>query len=406
MNRVNYIWKSLFGYLTLVLLSSILLDYFYSSLAFGFWFAFVVTWVVKTKQFYIDKSLLPFFIFTLFSFITIAWSVDKPQTMHAIGRQTPLFLLAIAGMFLPKLSNDIIKSIFDRFSVFVSGLSILLTILAIIKYYKYGFEGFLYYHELVSPLELNAIYVSYIVSFCFLHTLQNSTKTLLVKIIKLLVLGVFLIMLSSKMILFITIILSALIIIFKFKNTLYKLMAFGLILLAIILVLVFANPIKNRFISEFNSSYKEILKKRNFEKGRVYTGFEARLLQIRVFKEIMNTPKDYVLGMGLDASKRQIANTHRGLKTPTRFHTYNFHNQYLQVFAELGLIGLFLLSVSLALALKRALSAKYFLPFVFISMALFLSESVLWRQRGMLFFGTLYILLFIIDDNHESKKQI
>jgi len=406
MRRTNDIWETTFGYLTLVLLCSILLGYFFSSLAFGIWFAFSIIWIVKTKHFNIRKSITPFLCFSLFSFVSVIWSVDKPQTMHGIGRQIPLFLFAISGMFLPKISYIEARKIFNRFSIFICCLALVLVIQAVFRYCKYEFEGFLYYHELVSPLELNAIYVSYLVSFCFLYTLQDNQGKVILKTIKLLVLGFFLILLSSKMILTITVFTSALMIFFRIKRNLHRLILLGFIFLTSVLILVFANPIKNRFVSEFNTSYKQVLNEKSFEKGRVYTGIEARLLQVRVFNEIMNSPKKYLLGVGLDASKKEIKRIHTRLNTPVRFHTYNFHNQYLQIFAELGIVGLLMFIISLMLALKRAFKIKYLLPFIIISISLFITESVIWRQRGILFFGILYIILFTLDNQNESKEQL
>ncbi|MDG4715193.1 O-antigen ligase family protein [Winogradskyella marincola] len=406
MRRTNDIWETIFSYLTLVLLCSILLGYFFSSLAFGIWFAFSIIWILKIKQFHIQKAIIPFLCFSLFSIISVIWSVDKSQTIHGIGRQAPLFLFAISGIFLPKISLLEVRKIFNRFSVFVCCLATILIILAVLRYYKYEFEEFLYYHELVSPLELNAIYVSYVVSFCFLYTLQDNVGKVILKTIKFVVLGFFLVLLSSKMILTITVFISAIMVFFKIKRNLHRLILLGFIFITSVLILVFANPIKNRFVSEFNTSYTEILNEEKFEKGRVYTGIEARLLQVRVFNEIINSPKNYLLGVGLDASKKEIRKVHQRLNTPIRFHTYNFHNQYLQIFAELGIVGLLIFIISLILALKRAFKIKYLLPFIIISMSLFITESVIWRQRGILFFGTLYILLFTLDNQNESKEQL
>lgn len=406
MRITDDLWETTFSHLTLVLLCSILLGYFFSSLAFGIWFAFSVIWIVKTKQFNIRKAIIPFLFFSLLSHVSVIWSVDKPQTIHGIGRQIPLLLFAVSGIFLPIISHREVRKILNRFSVFICCLAFTLIVLAILRYYKYEFEEFLYYHELVSPLELNAIYVSYLVSFCFLFTLQENQRKIILKTMKLFVLGIFLIMLSSKMILSITFFISVVLVIFNIKKNLYRLIILAFILFASVLVLVFANPIKNRFVSELNTSYKQVLYTKSFEKDRVYTGIEARLLQLRVFNEIMDSPKNYFLGVGLDASKSEIKKIHQRLNTPVRFHTYNFHNQYLQVVAELGIIGLLMFIICLLVAFKRAFKIKYFLPFLIISISLFITESVIWRQRGILFFGTLYILLLMLENPNGDKRAM
>ena len=72
----------------------------------------------------------------------------------------------------------------------------------------------------------------------------------------------------------------------------------------------------------------------------------------------------------------------------------NFHNQYIQNFAELGVIGFVFLILMLALNVKNAFISKDFIhiAFAILMISLFLTESFLWRQRGVLFFMIFYCL--------------
>ena len=82
----------------------------------------------------------------------------------------------------------------------------------------------------------------------------------------------------------------------------------------------------------------------------------------------------------------------------------NFHNQYLQTFAELGVVGFILLLLILGVNLKNALKNKDFLhiAFAILMISLFLTESFLWRQTGALYFIIFYCLF---NNNNEYKKQ-
>ena len=406
MSEKNNIWERNFYIVSLVLLTSIPFGYFLSSMVFAIWFVFCVAWGIKNKHFKIDKKLLPFLIFSVFSFISIIWSQDQIQTVHGIGRQIPLLLFPVAGMFLPSISYQGFKQTFKLFSLFICGLGVIFIFLAIFKYQKYQYESFLFYHELVSPLKLNSIYISYIVSVCFLFMLQLTNKKNLWQLSVLVVLGVFLLMLVSKMILFVTFLISIIIILSKLKGRLQKIFILVAIVFVSIFIINYVRPIQNRFLREFNTSLSEILNTESFKKGRVYTGLEARLLQVRVFKEIVDTPTEYFFGVGLDASKDEIQEIHKRLNTPIAFQTYNFHNQFIQVFAELGIIGLFLLALLLYIGFKRSKQLNLLLPFMIISTALFFSESVIWRQRGIMFFGIMYIILLTINQAHESEKSV
>lgn len=279
-------------------------------------------------------------------------------------------------------------------------------VMATLKYNKYQYREFLYYHELVSPLNLNAIYISYIVSIFFLVILSLLEKRDKKLFPILIILGVFLIMLSSKMILFVSGILTFIILSHKTKGRYRKFVISGIILSLFVVVLKFSRPIQDRFSTEFNTSYVEIFNAESFPKGRVYTGLEARFLQMRVFKEMINSPVEYIIGVGLGASKKEAENIHKKLNTPTAFRSYNFHNQYIQVLAELGFIGLFLLLWALIIGIKESSKNNIFFPFIIITLALFLSESVIWRQRGIMFFGIMYVFLIISSKANESEKSI
>ena len=127
---------------------------------------------------------------------------------------------------------------------------------------------------------------------------------------------------------------------------------------------------------------------------------------MRISNDIINTPMEYLFGVGLGASKKELKEIHKKLNTPKVFQSYNFHNQYLQVFVELGLFGFVLILLILGIGLKKSFKINFFLPFIIITMTLFISESVIWRQRGIMFFGLMYILLTTVSRTDESKKSI
>lgn len=403
MKLSDNVLENRFAYLTLILLTSIVFGYFIGNLIFGFWITYIFYFSFKTKTFSPSKKKYPMILFSTLFFLSVLWTADRQETVSGIMRQLPLFFFAVSPLFLPKISTELVKRIFLLFSIFMSLLSFVFIVLAVFKFIKYGYLGFLFYHELVSPLDLNAIYVSYIVSFCFIYLIQEINRSNVWVVLPIIMLGIFLLMLASKMILFITLVLTLIVLIVKIKQKLFKVISLSLFALFIAFTLLKPNPIINRFIAEFNTSFQSILNDRKFEKGRVYTGLEARLLQLRLFNEIINEPKEYIIGVGLDGTKGELKELHKQLNTPERFQTYNFHNQYLQIFSELGFVGLSLFIIVLVISFCKSRKQHLFFPFVILSIFLFFSESVIWRQRGIMFFGVIYVLLMNIKIENESK---
>ena len=258
-----------FAYLTLLLLASIIFGYFVGSLAFVLWIIYGFFYGFKTKTFITKKEKYPMILFSSLFFMSLFWTVDNEETLHGIGRQLPLFLFAISTLFLPPISFKLIKGIFLRFSVLMSVFALVFIVLAGLKVLKYEYYGFIFYHELVSPLELNAIYVSYMVSFCFLFLIQVINKTNIWTIFPLIVLGGFLLMLSSKMVLLITALVTMGILFYKIRQRRYKAITVCIVLLIIALVSFTPNPIKNRFNTEFKTSFKSIFNNTEFKKERI-----------------------------------------------------------------------------------------------------------------------------------------
>ena len=88
-------------------------------------------------------------------------------------------------------------------------------------------------------------------------------------------------------------------------------------------------------------------------------------------------------------------------------NTYNFHNQYNQTLAEIGIIGLLLLVSILIFGFKTAITNKdiFSIYVLIIFSTLLLTESLFNRQRGIFIFLIVYSLI-IGFKNQYSKKRI
>ena len=125
-----------------------------------------------------------------------------------------------------------------------------------------------------------------------------------------------------------------------------------------------------------------------------------RVYQARVFTQLLQQENIFFSGYGLNASYVKVEekgiehNVFQGDENHIGYHKLNFHNQYIEVFADLGIIGLLLLLAMLGLNLKNGIVNKDFvhIAFAILMIALFLTESFIWRQRGVIFFTVLYCL--------------
>jgi O-antigen ligase len=276
-----------------------------------------------------------------------------------------------------------------------------------------------FYHELVTK-DVNAIHVSVYVAIAFFYFFTKSVKSLF-DIIAIGLLGAMVFLLSSKNI--IVVFIGLMICYHLFYSKMSKKMRLkNLIVFIIFLVsLTFVGKIKERFKQEYetimtDSSVNDVISKGSdkvynvsikqawtntaFKANDYFPGTAFRVYQLRIFLEMLQEDAIFLTGYGLNASYSKIAEKgvhyqlFLGDDKQEGYQTKNFHNQYIQNFAELGVFGLLLLLAMLFLNLKNAIKSKDFIhiSFAVLMISLFLTESFLWRQRGVLFFTAMYCL--------------
>ena len=149
---------------------------------------------------------------------------------------------------------------------------------------------------------------------------------------------------------------------------------------------------------EFTSNVFEVITCEEF--GRVYpwTGSTIRLIQARIFYELFKENDIFFTGFGINASQEKIIQKQNQFNLYWGYNNYNFHNQYIQAFAELGFFGLILILLFLTAIFKGYLRSRELMSLFFflVMMSVFMTESYLWRQRGLLHFLIIFSMLIKI----------
>jgi hypothetical protein len=151
----------------------------------------------------------------------------------------------------------------------------------------------------------------------------------------------------------------------------------------------------------YNVSIKQAWNNDTFKPNDFFPGTAFRVYQFRIFTEFLHEEAIFWKGFGLDASYSKIEekgvqyHLFLGNQYQEGYQKMNFHNQYIQVFAELGIFGFLLLIIMLALTIRNGIASKnYFhIAFSVLMIFLFITESFLWRQRGVTFFIVMYCVL-------------
>jgi hypothetical protein len=384
--------------------------------------------LIKLK-FYFNKSLiLPVVIYFLMC-LSLIWTTDFNATIIGIQKESLFLIFPLIFMFLPKISQERLYKIIRLYSFGMVIFAVFCFARATINYNERQTNDVFLFHNLVT-VELNAIYIAAFSSLCLFYFIILKDKKP-IDFFGLYIVAIFVVLLNSKTVFFIDLILFAWHYMFFSKTKLgVKSVTFVFIVTFFLLSVFFIKQVQDRIIEEYETAFvdntiynntdqnqktvKTISLERawhaqNFETDSYFPGTAYRVFQTRIFKEIIQEKANlWLTGLGFNTSDENIKERHKkhGLFKDINYH--NFHNQYVQFFAEIGILGFLAIVIMIFINIKNAVKNKDFLHivFAFTMIILFLTESVLSRQRGIVFFITLYCLFNSVNYRLNSKQEI
>ena len=424
----------------LLVFFSIPLSFAINNIALGI-FLLVAFITLKKDNFNFQKDLVfPLLLYVLMV-ISYFWSIDSKETLAALSKELPLLLIPVGFLIFKTNTSEQKRKIIEYYSYAIVAYVLYYVVRAIIRYFMYGDARMFFYHGEndkdygLVPKLLNAIHMSVFVAVAFFYFFTKEMKSKKDTFFSFLLFG-FILLLSSKNIILVVLLLT-LIRIFFFSKTAQKLRLRNLIVFGLLIGITFSiGRIKDRFKVEFQTntdkslsanviegiplgvhyvSIKEAWTNPTFTPNDYFNGTSFRVYQFRIFTELIKENNAFFTGFGLNASYPKIKekavqyNLYMGVENDpdSGYQSKNFHNQYVQNFAELGVFGFVLLLIMLIVNVKNAFKSKDFVhfAFAFLMISLFLTESFLWRQRGVVFFTMMYCLFNSGIVQNSSKAE-
>ena len=419
---------TVFIYLLAAVLISLPLKYAFGSISCVLFLVVAFSYVFKSKFTYNKALVLPM-IFYLLMVISLLWTRDFQSTLVGLKKEAFIFLIPLAFLLIPKLSKESVYKIFRIYSFTMAVYAVYYFINAIFRYVETGNARVFFYHELVT-FDLSAIYVSTFASFALFYFILIKNKSITEQIATF-ILVVLIALLISRTLLFIDFLLFICYYIF-FSETHKGIKTITVFAVSLFFVfsLLFVSESRERLLTEYDTvlvdntvdnnkiitgnqklydvSVGEAWSSNHFQPNNFLPGVALRVFQTRLFIEMLQEQHILFTGFGFDASQEKIKEKTRQYNLSKGYEEFNFHNQYVQTFAELGLFGFIVLLTILYVNIKNAWDNKSFLHIAFsITMImLFLSESFLSRQRGVVFFITIYCLFNTISSTPKQEIDI
>jgi O-antigen ligase len=425
-SKIDELWqnKTLLIFLLAAMLIALPLKHSIGSLTC---IVFLLVSLVKSKKanFSIPKVLVfPILLYGLM-LLSLIWTIESKQTIKGLQKEVLFLLIPLAFCSLPKINRNDVNKVFSWYSFAMVGFTVFYILKAIVRFINSGNKEVFFYHELVT-LELNAIYMAVFVSLAMFFFLAKKEKAIIDKI-AFTILIVFIFLLSSKNIIIVDLIM--IIIYYSFFSDVSRKTKKAILLAVIILSvssILFIKPVRDRFMIEFetvfvdgslnettaknqgpiyNISLKQAWNQDQFQQNDFFPGTAFRLFQIRIFKEMLVEENIFFTGFGLDASQNKIKEKVKEHNLYPNYGKFNFHNEYVQIFSELGIFGFLTVVMMLFTTIRKGIATKDFvhIAFAVTMIVLFLTESFLSRQRGIIFFIIFYCMLNLVNDCNEQK---
>ncbi|MGM0581027.1 MAG: O-antigen ligase family protein [Bacteroidota bacterium] len=395
MNRKNYIHSLnginyFLGFLSLLTLpfsinlnSKIILLWGLSSL--------LLFTIKRETYFKILPYMIPFVVLFIIMATRDAFDNSLFDLIKRSEKKASFILIPLISCFALPLNT---KKALMIFSVIISLLSIYCIVMGSINaitisdtyevkinywYYSYGLFS--------APSGVPTNYFSLYVATALIHTLGWRKKLTKIELVMSIILLVTLVLLMTRIITIFVIVFLLAYFLFG-TNWGWKKKLF--ISLGIIVALFIA----------FN--FHPVLKKRY---GAIYeskeSSFSGLKMKLTMWNAIYNEliKENIIFGLGEKAAKEKVIPLYEknNLSTAAK-HGYNSHNQYIDMQLKYGALGSITLIILLATLFWISLKMKepFYITFLLMISCMFLTESVLFRQKGIILF-TFISCLFIKD---------
>ena len=376
--------------------------------------AFCAFFLVKEKLWrfpFANKLTLLLVLFYLLHIVGLLYSENMKQGLFDLEKKISLIGIPIFGSALfsqLRLGN-------------IHWLRIGIGLISLASSFGYlAFAGFRYYiiHDkgafyFENFIPYNYVYFSYYFSFgilCLMYELWTVTIKPFWRFAILFVLPAYalavLTVVSSKMGIISFLVGYIVLLVFHIKN--YKLVIAGLVSILLISVLLISTNMTTleRFV---NLKEKiEILKKDKYSYDEPFTGLTLRLTFWRLAIKHMIEDKTYPVGTGTGDAQDYLNNVYviHNLDAGG-YKDFNPHNQWVQTFLQLGLVGVLLLGMIFVLSIVRAIKNNNFvlLLLMIITFCFMLSESILEVNKGIVFFSLFFTILASTKRLNQNGTQ-
>lgn len=357
------------------------------------------------------------FLTYLFVVVGSIYSPESKEAGKEVFSKLPLLAWPLLLGSMPQLSREKIENLL-RIFIFSSALAILVSFAySLYRFFTTQDSSVFYFNELLVLLKVPAHYMGMYITFAYAIVLQrwiegrSLFKRQSLNLVLLFVFALSLVFIWVRMQYLLFFFVNALIVIsylksrFGFKKALLYFGVFSVVFAALLAIIPGS---RSRLVDTYNEirSFEQMIDNKQTNPRKFLWSEGATLIQ-----------ENFWFGLGTGAENTALNQRLKDVdaifwdgKSTYQLHEmgFNFHNSYLQVFAANGVFAFLAFLALLILPLFRLKNhpyrneARLFLLIVILS---FLTESMLQRQAGVLFFSFLYTLFLVLPAKSEVENE-
>ena len=248
------------------------------------------------------------------------------------------------------------------------------------------------YVQVASWMDLHPAYLSLHILFCVLILLERMIDQTKIEWISIALISLFIFflgLLASRMAILSFVIILVYLMVTQHQKIpgIPRVTALGCVLVAFA-GLIWLNPVSRfRVIQEPKATGLEI-----HQEVTQWNSVNLRLLEWQASWNIIK--KSWITGVGTGDGQDALEGYYASFNASTRNMDFDSHNQYMQTFIELGMMGFISLLFCFFLPAFRPGYSMLQISFILLFSLMCLTESMLARQKGIVFF-TLFQSLFL-----------
>lgn len=394
---------------------------------------FSITWIIQVDVNALWKNLrrrhILWAYICFFALFALSYFYSENTAQSAFDTQSKVYLLVIPIIFGAGLNitSKQLENIFFTFILAITVVALISSGRAYVTWQASGDINTFFYHNIVSWLNANAVYVALYTFFTIALLLLYPWQRYFVnggKYLKYLALAIhisFFILLSARMLTLLLVVFLVPLYVFiifrtgfNYKKVLLTAAIFVLILTGIA---ISENPVKNRF-KDFFLKNTEVAFFDNYgtvEEGD-FNNFTLRLFLWRMGLDVVTDSNNYLAGVGngdaqslLNRKMKEhgVRNIHEDLALRSPLYNANMHNMFLQSLLMVGVSGILLLILITFfpyITYRHMESMPWFYAFHISTMFFMVQESMLQTQAGLAYYTLFSAIYFNLYYSHKYVK--